>query len=412
MVILVPSFIMKSISIGLVREGRIPPDKRVPFTPLQIEEILQRFPHVSLCVQTSTVRCFRDEEYEALGIPVVSDVQDCDILMGIKEVQIPDLISGKTYLFFSHTLKKQPHNKKLLQEILRKKIRLIDYEVLRDTQGNRLVAFGRFAGIVGAYNGLMTYGKRFGLFSLRRAFDCFDINDLKLELRNVRLPNIKIALTGAGRVAKGAMETLDTAGIRKVSPADFLTRTFDEPVYVQLSSADYHIRKEGGHFNRDEFHKHPEFYDSRFQEFTKVTDVLLAGAYWNPKAPLLFTRQDMQSGEFKIRVVADITCDINGSVPSTKRASSIVDPLYDYDPATDSLHPPLSNDRFITVMAIDNLPCELPRSASEEFGRDLIDRILNPLLNNDPEGVTARGTIAQNGNLTSYFEYLRDYVSQ
>ena len=403
---------MQSITIGLIREGRIPPDKRVAFTPLQVEEIMQRFPHVNVVCQHSPVRCYQDEEYQRLDVPVVSDVQTCDILMGIKEVQIPDLIPNKTYLFFSHTLKKQSHNKKLLQEVLKKNIRLIDYEVLRDTQGNRLVAFGRYAGIVGAFNGLWTYGKRFQLFSMRRAFECFDINDLKLELRKVKLPAIKIVLTGAGRVAKGAMETLDTVGIRKVSPQDFLTQSFEKPVYVQLSSADYHSRKEGGHLNREEFHQYPERYHSHFSEFTKVSHLLLAGAFWNPKAPLLFTQQDMHSPDFRIKVIADITCDINGSIPSTKRATSIIDPLYDYDPMTDTVHSSFANERFVTVMAIDNLPCELPRSSSEEFGRDLIDRILKPLLSDDSEKIIARGTIAENGNLTPYFEYLRDYVSK
>lgn len=401
---------MEPITIGLIREGRVPPDKRVAFTPLQVEEIMQRFPHVSVVCQQSPVRCYLDEEYRELDIPVVSDIQACDILMGIKEVPLPDLIANKTYIFFSHTLKKQPHNRKLLQVVLKKNIRLIDYEVLRDTQGNRLVAFGRYAGIVGAFNGLWAYGKRFKLFSLRRAFECFDINDLKLELRKVKLPAIKIVLTGAGRVAKGAMETLDTAGIRKVSQHDFLTQTFDKPVYVQLSSSDYHSRKEGGHFNREEFHQHPERYNSHFSNFTKVSDVLLAGAFWNPKAPLLFTQHDMHAIDFRIKVIADITCDINGSIPSTKRATSIIDPLYDYDPITDSVRPSLTNDRFITVMAIDNLPCELPRSASEEFGRDLIDRILKPLLGEDSEGIIARGTIVENGKLTSHFSYLKDYV--
>ena len=402
---------MKPITIGLIREGRIPPDKRVAFTPLQAVEIMQRFPHVQMVIQKSPIRCYADEEFEAMDIPVTTDMNSCDIFMGIKEVQIPDLIPEKTYVFFSHTLKKQPHNKKLLQEILKKKIRLIDYEMLRDTQGNRLVAFGRYAGIVGAFNGLWTYGKRYGKFSMRRAFDCFDINDLKLELRKAILPPVKIVLTGAGRVGKGAMETLDTAGIRKVNPQDFISLSFDEPVYVQLSSGDYHARKEGGPFNREEFHLHPERYDSQFHEFTKVTDILLAGAYWNPKAPLLFSEAEMRSPDFKIRIIADITCDINGSIPSTKRASSIIDPLYDYDPSTGLLHEPLKADRFITVMAVDNLPCELPRSSSEEFGRDLLDRILKPLLAEDPELVIARGTLTEHGLLTPYFKYLEDYVA-
>lgn len=401
---------MQSICIGLIREGKIPPDKRVPFTPFQVEEIHQRFPHVKVVVEESPVRAFQDREYRALDIEVSADMTKCDILMGIKEVPVDRLIPDKTYLFFSHTIKKQPHNRKLLQEILKRNIRLIDYEALKDKLGNRLVAFGRFAGLVGAYNGLWTYGKRFGLFSMKRAYECFDVNDLKLELRKINLPPVKIILTGGGRVGHGAMETLDSAGIRKVSVDDFLHRTFSEPVYVQLSSADYHIRKEGGHFNRDEFHKNPERYNSTFLRFTHVADMLIAGAYWNPAAPVLFTRQDMLSAEFKIKVIADITCDIEGSIPSTKRASSIDDPIYDYDPATDTVQPPLSNEKFVTVMAIDNLPCELPRNASEEFGRDLLDKILPALLVEDSEGIIERATITRAGKLTPHFAYLQDYV--
>ena len=398
------------MTIGLIRERKNPPDKRVPFTPSQVEEIEQRFPNVKVLVEESPERSYKDKEYADYRIPTVSEMSNCDILMGIKEVPIEDLMEGKTYMFFSHTIKKQPHNRKLLQAVLKKNITLIDYEALKDLQGNRQIAFGRYAGMVGAYNGILTYGQRYNLFNLRRAHDCFDVNDLKLELRKVKLPPIRIALTGTGRVAKGAMETLDTAGVRKVGPFDFLQKTFNEPVYVQLGSADYHSRKEGGHFNRDEFHTDPDKYWSRFLEFTKVTDILMAGAFWSPKAPVLFTKEDMMAKDFKIKVIADITCDIEGSVPSTKKASSIVDPIYDYDPSTDSVQKPLSNEKFVTVMAIDNLPCELPRSASEEFGRDLIDRILGPLLLGDTTHIIERGTIAANGRLTPHFEYLRDYV--
>lgn len=403
---------MAPLKIGLIREGKIPPDKRVPFTPLQAREIQQRFKPVKVICQESPVRCYQDHEYRELGIQVVPDVSDCDILMGIKEVPVANLVNGKTYLFFSHTLKKQPYNRKLLQAVLAQQIRLIDYEALKDSQGNRLVAFGRYAGIVGAFNGLLTYGRRYNKYTLRSATECFDINDLKLELRKVQLPAIKIILTGAGRVAKGAMETLDTAGIRKVNPSDFLTRTFEEPVYVQLSSADYHVRKQGGSFNREEFHVHPERYQSTFPVFTRVAEVLLAGAYWNPAAPRLFNREDMQASDFKIKIIADITCDINGSIPSTIRASSIPEPFYDYDPLTHAERPPFSAEHHITVMAVDNLPCELPRSASEEFGRDLIDRILQPLLVNDIEGIIARSVMAENGQLTQRFSYLQDYVDQ
>lgn len=402
---------LKPVKLGIIREGKTPPDKRVPFTPLQAEEIRQRFPNVTVIIQSSSVRAFNDDEYRELGLEVRDNINDCDILMGIKEVPTDQLIPNKTYLFFSHTIKKQPYNKNLLREILKKKIRLVDYEVLKDRLGNRLVAFGRFAGIVGAYNGLWAYAERYGGFSLRRAYEHFDINDLKLDLRNVKLPPIKIILTGGGRVGKGSMETLDTAGIRKVGVYDFLTKTFNEPVYVQLGSADYHIRREGGHFNREEFHQHPERYDSTFLSFTKVADILMAGAFWNPKAPVLFTREDMLSPEFKIKIIADITCDVGGSIPSTKKASTIPDPLYDYNPVTDTIEPPLRSEKLVTVMAVDNLPCELPRSASEEFGRDLIDKILPLLFEGDREGVIKRATITKGGHLTEPYDYLSDYVT-
>jgi hypothetical protein len=321
------------------------------------------------------------------------------------------LIPDKTYLFFSHTIKKQPYNKKLLQTVLQKNITLIDYEALKDSQGNRLVAFGRYAGIVGAYNALWTYGKKYRTFSFRRAFECFDINDLKIELRKVVLSSIKIVLTGGGRVAKGAMETLDTAGIRKVSPDDFLTKNYNEAVYVQLTSAEYHLHKQGLHFNRSEFHSNPENYQSDFAKYMAVADVLIAGAYWNPKAPKLFETNSLSKQSTRIKIIADITCDINGSIPATKKASTIVDPIYDYDLVTDQLCEPLSDNENITVMAIDNLPCELPRSSSEEFGRDLIDRIMNPLIYGKPEGITLRATVAKNGSLTSNFQYLSDYAN-
>ncbi|MBS1681443.1 MAG: alanine dehydrogenase [Bacteroidetes bacterium] len=401
---------MQTIKIGLIREGKVPPDKRVPFTPHQAQEIEQRYPNVKIVCEPSEVRAFRENEYKELGV-TVGDVANSDILMGIKEVPIKNLIANKTYLFFSHTMKKQPHNQGLLREVMKKNIRLIDYEALKDSQGNRLVAFGRFAGIVGAYNGLWVYGNRYKKYFLRRAFECFDINDLKIELRKVILPPIKIVLTGAGRVAKGAMETLDTVGIRKVNAQEFLANQYNEPVYVQLSSADYHVRKGGGHFNREEFHQHPELYDSDFVKFTKSADILMAGAFWNPKAPRLFQIETTKNPEFKIKIIADITCDIDGSVPTTKKPSSITDPLYDYDPVTDRTLNPLSGENFITVMAVDNLPCELPRSASEEFGRDLIDRILKPLLGKDPEGIIDRATIVEKGKLTQHFSYLEDYVN-
>ncbi|MEQ8551680.1 MAG: NAD(P)-dependent oxidoreductase [Cyclobacteriaceae bacterium] len=398
------------MKIGIIREGKVPVDKRVPFTPTQAAEIQKRFPDIQVVAQSSVIRCFTDDEYRAEGIEVRENIDDCDVLMGVKEVPIKDLIADKTYFFFSHTIKKQAYNRELLQNILAKNIRLIDYETLTDTNGIRVVAFGRWAGIVGAYNGLWTYGQRYQLFETRRAHDCFDLEDLKTEFPKIKLPNIKIVITGGGRVAKGAMEVLDGVKIRKVNPQEFLQKDFDEPVYTQLEPWDYHVHKEGKIFELKDFFQHPDAFDGTFLPFTSQADLLIASAYWDPRSPVLFSREDMLKDDFRLKVIADITCDIEGSIPSTKRASTIDDPIYDYDPVTGEEEKALSSDTNVTMMAVDNLPCELPRDASNSFGRDLIENVLPSLLD-DREEIIHRATITNGGKLTEKYNYLTDFVN-
>lgn len=404
---------MKELSIALIREEKVPVDRRVPLTPAQAAQVQQQFPHVRVVCQTSELRCYNDQAYRDHGIEVVDDVNDCDILMGVKEVPIPKLVPHKTYLFFSHTTKKQPYNRKLLQNILEKHIRLIDYERLTNADGDRIVAFGRFAGIVGAYNGLYTYGRKFGLYDIRRAKDCFDLQDLKTEYYKIKLPPIKIALTGGGRVSKGAMEVLDGVGIRKVKPIEYLEKAFNEPVYTQLEVTDYNRKKSGLPFDKQEFYNHPEHFESGFMPYAQVTDLFIAGAYWDNRAPVLFTQEDMVKNGFKIKVIADITCDIEGSIPSTKKPSTIADPVYDYDPKQDKIVDlPFVDTAFLSVMAIDNLPSELPRDASKAFGEKLIEGVLPSLLGNDTEGIIQRATITQDGKLAKDYQYLQDYVDK
>jgi alanine dehydrogenase len=363
-------------------------------------------------VQPSHIRCFPDEDYANAGFEVKEDLSDCEVLFGVKEVQISNLIPNKTYFFFSHTIKKQPYNRTLLQTILKKNIRLIDYECITDLLGNRMIAFGRYAGIVGAYNGVLTYGQRYGLFQLKRAYQCVDFEEVKYECEKIVLPNIKILITGNGRVAKGAKEMMAVMNIPAVSIDQYLYENFATPVYVQLNSEDYHVHKHGKSFDNKHFHDHPEEYLSSFYRFTKVTDLLLACAYWHPHAPLLFTKHRMKQSTFKIKVIADITCDINGSIPATMRASSIEDPFYDYNPSTEQLDRAFVSEKNITLMAVDNLPGELPRNASHDFG-DILTKVIIPnLWNGDHDRIIARATIAQNGLLTPQFTYLNDYVAE
>ncbi len=402
---------MQKVKIGILKEGKIPIDRRVPIIPTQAKEILEKFENVQIVVQKSDIRCYADEDYSKLGIPVVDDVTDCDILLGVKEVPIKNLIPEKTYFFFSHTTKEQPYNQKLLKEILNNKIRLIDYEQLTDENKTRIVAFGRYAGLVGAYNGILTYGKRYNRFSLRPAHECFDLADLKTEYKKVKLPAIKIIVTGGGRVSRGAMEVLDGMKIRKVTPANFLNQLYKEPVYAQLNSRDYNKAKDGSDFNRSDFYNQPEGYESDFMKYAEVADLLIAGAYWDPDAPVLFHRKDIVKSTFKIKVIADITCDIEGSIPSTKQPSTIDNPIYDYNPEEDKVEPPLKDEGNITVMAVDNLPCELPRDASTDFGREIVDNVLPHLLGDDSKEVIKRATITENGGLTDKFKYLTNYAN-
>ncbi|MFD2513151.1 NAD(P)-dependent oxidoreductase [Pontibacter locisalis] len=401
---------MSKLKFGIIKEGKIPVDKRVPLTPKKCVEALQEFPDMDIAVQPSNIRCFSDAEYRELHIPMQEDLSDCDVLMGVKEVPIDQLIPGKTYMFFSHTIKKQPHNAKLLRAILDKNITLIDYETIKTADGQRVVAFGRYAGIVGAYNGILTYGKKHKLFDLKPAYQCHEMEDMQEEYFKVKLPPIKIAVTGGGRVAGGAMEVLDKMGIRKVSVFDYLYKQFSEPVYAQLHSGDYNARPDVEVWDSPDFYANPHLYKSTFQKFTKVTDLLLACAYWDPSAPKLFKEEDTRKPEFKIDTIADITCDVDGSIPTTKRTTTIPNPAYDYNPETGEIEVPYSKPDNITIMAVDNLPCELPRNASRDFGRHLIDNVFPHFFNGDAEGILVRATIAKGGKLTEPYAYLQDYA--
>lgn len=402
---------MRPITIGLIREGKTPPDKRVPLTPKKCTEAETRFPCLQIVAQESTIRCFSDDEYRAAGIEVRSDIADCDILMGVKEVPAAQLIPNKTYLFFSHTVKKQPANRELLRQVLAKNITLIDYEMLTNENGERIVAFGRWAGIVGAYNGLLTYGRKHGLYKLKPAYECVDMEDMQEEFFKVKkLPPIKMVVTGSGRVAQGAVEVLNLMGIRRVSVYDYLYLDFNEPVYTQLRSSDYNRRRDGRVWDTPDFHRNPEQYESTFRNFLPVTNLLIACAYWHPAAPRLFEEADTSRAHFRIDTIADVTCDVDGSIPTTKRSSTIQEPAFDYNPATGELEPAYSRPGNITVMAVDNLPCELPRNASRDFGRQLLDNVLPHLIHEGTDAVVERATIARNGQLTERYQYLADYV--
>ncbi len=398
------------MKIGIINEGKTPPDSRVPLTPKQCAFIKKNYP-IDIVVQASPNRCYTDEEYAREGIEVTGDLSDCDVLMGVKEVPVEQLISHKIYFFFSHTIKKQAHNRKLLQEILKKQIQLVDYETLKNKKGERVIAFGRFAGMVGAHNGIMTYGLRTGAYHLNRMKDCKDYQEAKAIYEQLQLPPLKIVLTGTGRVSNGAARVLNDMGIKKVAPSEFLTATYDHPVFTQLGPEHYVDRKDGSTYETKTFYTQPQLFKSIFEPYTKVSDIMINGIYWDNRAPQFFSLEDMNRPDFNIKVIADVTCDIapDGSIPSTLRASTIAEPIYGYDPSTGSETTPFQ-ENGIDIMAIDNLPNELPRDASQAFGEQFIEHVIDAFEDFKNSEIINRATIAINGQLGKGYEYLSDYV--
>lgn len=396
------------LKIGLIREGKWPADNRVALTPAHCKWINKNQPGVQIVVQHSETRCFSDKEYLLAGVEVSEDLNDCDILLGIKEVPVDMLIEGKTYLFFSHTKKMQPYNQKLLKAIIAKKITLIDYECLEHQDGKRIIGFGFFAGIVGAHNGMMAYGKRTGQFHLNKVNATKNFQQLVHTYFGLKLPPLKIAVTGNGRVAHGVLEIMNLLGIHEVEPDEYLSKEFEYPSYVHLKGDDLYEKKAGGSYSRTGFHNNPADYSCIFNKYLSHTDILMNGIYWDKTIPRLFEATDLNSGDFKIQTIADITDDMNGSIPCNLGDSTIEDPVYGVDKKTLLKTAPYLPGS-VDVMAVGNLPNELPKDASRYFGEQLIKHVLKDLFEGNSITID-KATIVKNGALTEPYGYMKEYA--
>lgn len=400
---------MHAMKFGIIRERKNPPDRRVVFSPDALVTFRETFPDAQIKVESSPIRIFSDKEYADKGFEVTEDVSDCDVLIGVKEVPVEALIPGKKYFFFSHTIKKQPHNQKLIKAILDKKIDLYDHETIVKPDNTRLIGFGRYAGIVGAYNGIRAFGLKFELFELPKAETLRGMDEMIQRLKRITLPPIKIVLTGHGKVGQGAKHILDAMKIKQVSPEDFLAKKFSDIVYTQIDVMDYNKRTDGQDLGKADFYAHPEAYESDFERFAKVADIFMAGHFYANGAPVILTREMLRKPDNAIKVVADISCDVAGPIESTIRSSTIAEPLYGYYPAehkeVEFYHP-----AAIAVMAVDNLPCELPKDASEGFGEMFLEHVIPAFFNGDKDGLLKRAKITENGQLTERFSYLQDYA--
>lgn len=401
---------MTQMKFGIIKERKNPPDRRVVFTPDELVRFQKEYPEAIIKVESSDIRVFSDDAYRNLGIEVTEDISDCDIFFGVKEIPIDYLIPNKKYFFFSHTIKKQMHNQKLLQAILDKKIELYDHETIVDANNKRLIGFGRYAGIVGAYNGFRAFGIKYDMFTLPKAESLQTKEDLIVRLKRQVLPNIKIVLTGHGKVGMGAKEILDGMKLKEVSPDDFLNKIYTQPVYTQIDVLDYNKRIDGikADSNKD-FYQHPEAYISDFERFSKVADIFMAGHFHANGSPDILTREMLNAPDNKIKVVADISCDVDGPIACTIKASTIADPFFGYLPTEDN-EVPYSHPGAIVVMSVDNLPCELPKDASEGFGEMFMKHVIPAFFNGDKDGILARAKVTENGKLTPRFAYLQDYA--
>ena len=396
------------MKIGIIKEYKNPPDKRVVFSPEKCVEVVKKYPEVKFLIESSDIRGFSYDEYESIGLEIVDDLSKCDILIGVKEVPIEKLIANKKYFFFSHTIKKQPYNKKLLQEILKKNIELYDHETIVDKSNNRLIGFGYYAGVIGAYNGFRTYGLNKNLFVIPKAIELKDRVEFNQTLKQIKIPNIKILLSGKGRVGSGTKEVLDFLKIKQVSPNDFIHKHFDEPVYTNIDVLDYNYSNSIDN-SISNFYNFPEKFESTFYKFSSVADIYFAGHYHNPKAPKLITINDMKKSSFNIDVVADISCDIDGPIACTIRPSTIDDPIYGFH-KSNSIECDFLDPDAIAVMAVDNLPCELPRDSSEMFGEMFLKYVIPSFFNDDIDDILKNSQMTLNGKLTHRFKYLSDYV--
>lgn len=397
------------MKFAVIQERKSPPDRRVVLDPNSCQKLLSIFPSAELIIESSPIRAFSDADYSSAGLEVVADVSTAEVLIGVKEVPIEALIPNKSYFFFSHTIKKQPYNRKLLQAILNKKITLYDHETLVNESYQRLIGFGYYAGVVGAYNGIRALGMKLNCFDLPKATDLNDRAALNVQLDLLTIPNVKIVLTGTGRVGQGAKEVLDHLNIKQVTVDQFLNDNSSEAVYVQLDVLDYCERQDGKTLGKKDFFKFPEAYNSTFDRFTSVADFFIAGHFYGKGAPAFFSRNQAKNSNFKLKVVADISCDIDGPIACTIRPSTIEKPIYGYDPKTET-EIGYKSTSAIAVMAVDNLPCELPKDASEEFGRTFVEKIIPAFFNKDAFGVLKRAKMTENGQLMPAFSYLQDYV--
>ncbi|HCL00333.1 MAG TPA: hypothetical protein DHW42_09570 [Candidatus Marinimicrobia bacterium] len=434
------------MQIGIRREDKNQWEARVPLTPGHIRELRNRY-RIKFLIQPSAIRTFSDDEYRRAGAIVQEDLSECDIVFAVKEMPIDFFLTGKKYIFFSHTIKGQAYNMPLLKRMVDLKTTLIDYEKITDENGRRLVFFGRFAGIAGMIDSFWALGRRLNdegsqtIFaelkqalnypSLEAAKEVFRSQGEKLTKDGLpeSLTPIIIGFAGYGNVSKGAQEIFDLFPFIEITPEELSAfyqkgEFSNKHLYKVVFKEEHLVRPKnpGNNFELQDYYHHPEKYESKFEQYLPYLSVLVNAIYWDTMYPKLVTRKYLkeryESGtELPLKVIGDITCDIDGSIECNMSETDSGNPVYVYDPIKEDVQYGTEGNGPV-VLAVDNLPCELPKESSTVFST-VLKKFIPDLLKTDFSlgfdkvnlpAELKRATILYNGEFTPDFEYMREFI--
>ena len=430
--------------IGIRREDKNVWERRSPLTPEQVAELAAE-QRLRFVVQPSEIRAFSDSEYHDVGAEVSDDLSGCPVVLGIKEMPESAFLPKRTYVFFSHVIKGQHKNMPMLRRMMELGCSLVDYEKITDDSGRRLVFFGRFAGIAGMVDTLAGLGKRLETLGMQTPFNRVRVaheygrvdsakkavtevgRDIAEQGLSDGLSPLVIGVTGYGHVARGAWEILDALGAPEVEPAELptLAAKADRHMIYRVMFREEHMvePKEAGHgFDLSEYFERPELYRSRFEAHLPYLSALVNCIYWDDRYPRLVTRKWLKQAfaagsRPRLAAIGDISCDIEGSIEATVKATEPGNPFYVFEPETAAVRDGVAGDGIL-LMTVDNLPCELPYDSSREFGVALLPFVPAiartdfslPLEKLGLPGPIRRGLILHQGRLTPEFAYIEKHL--
>lgn len=432
--------------IGLRHEDKYVMERRAPLTPKHVERLIKT-KKLDFVVQTSEKRVFTDEEYIKAGAIIARDLKQCSVIFGVKEMPESFFEEDKTYIFFSHVIKGQAYNMPMLRKMMQLKCNLIDYERVMDEQGKRLIFFGRYAGLAGMINSLWSLGLRLkdagyktpfaqikqahhynSLAEVREA-----ISAVGQEIAEKGMPEelrpFTVAFTGYGNVSQGAQEILGLLPVKEISPEKLLylkrrSKLPDNLIYKIIFKEEHLVEPidKNTEFDLHEYYASPEKFKSSFEKYIPHIDMLINCIYWDSRYPRLVTKDYLEKafteGTPKLKVIGDISCDVNGSVECTEKGTEIEDPVFVYHPDTRS-HTMGHKGDGILVMAVDILPSELPRDSSAGFADVLINYVKaiadcdfnEDFLTLDLPNAIRSALILHRGELTPHFKYLEEHLN-